>query len=112
MYDLTRGFCVFFFFFSSRRRHTRLQGDWSSDVCSSDLSSFINPAMTRVVPSLTITLVSALEVSMMGILLPAAVMRKRLTELTSGLIFMLTKPSSLMVGLTLSWRPKIGRAHV
>src|SRR5256885_4864855 len=30
--------CVpFFFFFSSRRRHTILQGDWSSDVCSSDL---------------------------------------------------------------------------
>src|SRR5256885_16553125 len=26
-------------FFSSRRRHTRLQGDWSSDVCSSDLAS-------------------------------------------------------------------------
>src|SRR2546426_12647809 len=31
--------CVFFFF-SSRRRHTRLQGDWSSDVCSSDLAVF------------------------------------------------------------------------
>src|SRR2546426_4916690 len=29
--------CIVFFFFSSRRRHTRLQGDWSSDVCSSDL---------------------------------------------------------------------------
>src|SRR5205807_3657343 len=29
---------IFFFFFSSRRRHTRLQGDWSSDVCSSDLT--------------------------------------------------------------------------
>src|SRR2546426_3472417 len=28
---------MLFFFFSSRRRHTRLQGDWSSDVCSSDL---------------------------------------------------------------------------
>src|SRR5256885_4398555 len=27
------------FFFSSRRRHTRLQGDWSSDVCSSDLNA-------------------------------------------------------------------------
>src|SRR5256885_12799593 len=27
----------YIFFFSSRRRHTRLQGDWSSDVCSSDL---------------------------------------------------------------------------
>src|SRR5688572_31019361 len=30
--------CVcFFFFFSSRRRHTRFDCDWSSDVCSSDL---------------------------------------------------------------------------
>src|SRR6266566_2718976 len=28
------------FFLSSRRRHTRLQGDWSSDVCSSDLIGF------------------------------------------------------------------------
>src|SRR5256885_2875608 len=27
------------FVFSSRRRHTRLQGDWSSDVCSSDLDA-------------------------------------------------------------------------
>ena len=30
---------VVFFFFSSRRRHTRYQCDWSSDVCSSDLTS-------------------------------------------------------------------------
>src|SRR5437879_12921653 len=28
-----------FFFFSSRRRHTRYIGDWSSDVCSSDLKT-------------------------------------------------------------------------
>src|SRR5207253_7917059 len=28
----------FFFFFSSRRRHTRWPRDWSSDVCSSDLT--------------------------------------------------------------------------
>src|SRR5262245_64849284 len=28
----------FFFFFSSRRRHTRCLSDWSSDVCSSDLT--------------------------------------------------------------------------
>src|SRR5256885_3153993 len=33
---MAEGVCIFFFF-SSRRRHTRLQGDWSSDVCSSDL---------------------------------------------------------------------------
>src|SRR5690349_3367170 len=30
-----------FFFFSSRRRHTRSLRDWSSDVCSSDLSGTI-----------------------------------------------------------------------
>src|SRR2546421_6878954 len=28
---------MFCFFFSSRRRHTRSDRDWSSDVCSSDL---------------------------------------------------------------------------
>src|SRR5256885_3651895 len=33
----SRVVAVLVFFFSSRRRHTRLQGDWSSDVCSSDL---------------------------------------------------------------------------
>src|SRR5256885_12233637 len=36
IYELSR---IVFFFFSSRRRHTRLQGDWSSDVCSSDLEA-------------------------------------------------------------------------
>src|SRR2546430_6521147 len=30
----------FIFFFSSRRRHTRFDCDWSSDVCSSDLFRF------------------------------------------------------------------------
>src|SRR2546421_5800682 len=35
---------VYFFFFSSRRRHTRSDRDWSSDVCSSDLG---NPAAAR-----------------------------------------------------------------
>src|SRR5256886_3030327 len=32
-----RGGLSFLFFFSSRRRHTRFDCDWSSDVCSSDL---------------------------------------------------------------------------
>src|SRR6266487_4158568 len=32
---------MFFFFFSSRSRHTRWTGDWSSDVCSSDLNEFL-----------------------------------------------------------------------
>src|SRR6266511_440178 len=30
-----------FFFFSSRRRHTRFSRDWSSDVCSSDLTTLV-----------------------------------------------------------------------
>src|SRR5437867_3320306 len=34
------GIYNFFFFFSSRRRHTRSYGDWSSDVCSSDLKQY------------------------------------------------------------------------
>src|SRR5205085_8213029 len=29
--------------FSSRRRHTRFDCDWSSDVCSSDLMLGVNP---------------------------------------------------------------------
>src|SRR5207253_5385624 len=34
----------FFFFFSSRRRHTRWPRDWSSDVCSSDLTFTLDAA--------------------------------------------------------------------
>src|SRR5690606_41090095 len=32
---------ILFFFFSSRRRHTRFSRDWSSDVCSSDLTPWV-----------------------------------------------------------------------
>src|SRR5437867_12176284 len=39
-------FFFFFFFFSSRRRHTRSYGDWSSDVCSSDLTASIRRAIS------------------------------------------------------------------
>src|SRR5437867_10765979 len=44
-----------FFFFSSRRRHTRSYGDWSSDVCSSDLlaqtAPGFSPASTHLAPA-------------------------------------------------------------
>src|SRR6266850_7010002 len=36
---MAAGRSILAFFFSSRRRHTILQGDWSSDVCSSDLAT-------------------------------------------------------------------------
>src|SRR2546427_1365968 len=37
-----------FFFFSSRRRHTRFDCDWSSDVCSSDLMRAMEVAMHKL----------------------------------------------------------------
>src|SRR5256886_6445608 len=37
-----------FFFFSSRRRHTRFDCDWSSDVCSSDLKNLARRTLRRV----------------------------------------------------------------
>src|SRR5690606_40730026 len=38
------------FFFSSRRRHTRFSRDWSSDVCSSDLTGagLLDPVTTAL----------------------------------------------------------------
>src|SRR5256886_9727826 len=36
------------FFFSSRRRHTRFDCDWSSDVCSSDLTLGLSGHITRL----------------------------------------------------------------
>src|SRR5256886_11988355 len=41
MLVVTRDVYVSCFFFSSRRRHTRFDCDWSSDVCSSDLERFV-----------------------------------------------------------------------
>src|SRR6266705_4819945 len=35
--NIEKTWCYECSFFSSRRRHTRSYGDWSSDVCSSDL---------------------------------------------------------------------------
>src|SRR5256886_8646230 len=43
---------VCFFFFSSRRRHTRFDCDWSSDVCSSDLSDLALLALCADEPCL------------------------------------------------------------
>src|SRR5437762_5678786 len=37
-----------YFFFSSRRRHTRYIGDWSSDVCSSDLLGVLEEAIAAI----------------------------------------------------------------
>src|SRR2546430_2782940 len=39
---------MIFFFFSSRRRHTRFDCDWSSDVCSSDLAASMASTVAEV----------------------------------------------------------------
>src|SRR5207248_7700252 len=54
------------FFFSSRRRHTRSYGDWSSDVCSSDLPGAGQP---RLQPGAAVHL---LEVDRLQVLVGAA----------------------------------------
>src|SRR5258706_9877665 len=40
------------FFFSSRRRHTRLVSDWSSDVCSSDLTKGSRPIASNPIEAM------------------------------------------------------------
>src|SRR2546430_13627108 len=44
---------VFVFFFSSRRRHTRFDCDWSSDVCSSDLVAEEPGAIAGLFPAVS-----------------------------------------------------------
>src|SRR5206468_5050904 len=39
------------FFFSSRRRHTRSDRDWSSDVCSSDLTKQLDMRLGKLLAS-------------------------------------------------------------
>src|SRR6266478_6810172 len=49
-----------FFFFSSRRRHTRFDCDWSSDVCSSDLGFGIVAGGIRETPAVWATIITRL----------------------------------------------------
>src|SRR2546421_3652132 len=66
----------FFFFFSSRRRHTRSDRDWSSDVCSSDLpmgvlvaiyvSEFAPPRVARIV-RMTLDMLTGVPAIIVGI---------------------------------------------
>src|SRR5256886_12023568 len=57
-------FFFFFFFFSSRRRHTRFDCDWSSDVCSSDLS--IGSLLSALAPTFE-TLLAARIIAGLGL---------------------------------------------
>src|SRR6266481_7931850 len=70
---------IYFFFFSSRRRHTRWNCDWSSDVCSSDLR--LSKANVRLDPDGTATV------------------RMAMTDIGTGTYTILAQIAAEMLGL-------------
>src|SRR5256886_8877177 len=66
------------FFFSSRRRHTRFDCDWSSDVCSSDLPS--STVSIRRRGSLTCSPASTITISRTSMSLSPGIGRPDLTN--------------------------------
>src|SRR5256885_11114555 len=108
---------LMFFFFSSRRRHTRLQGDWSSDVCSSDLVtmimgqvvSFVRETVRQLIADLVGKLISWVmeEVFSLGFGTPVVVAQASAAIAKWG-----KKIGELLKKLTDTIRQKIGRAHV
>src|SRR5207248_3852525 len=71
-----------FFFFSSRRRHTRSYGDWSSDVCSSDLQAETIAVVPSTLWSLTVdpNRPGSLVQSVDGLALAARAVRDQLSN--------------------------------
>src|SRR5256885_11010599 len=84
------------FFFSSRRRHTRLQGDWSSDVCSSDLGLPSGPrgqAMLVIILGLTL---SVLDSTLVNLALPA--MARELQASSAHTLWVVNRSEERRVG--------------
>src|SRR2546428_1821849 len=63
----------YLFFFSSRRRHTRSDRDWSSDVCSSDLGALLREIPADVAVSVDERLVPHLATRREVHIFPAGV---------------------------------------
>src|SRR5256886_11647343 len=59
-------FVCFLFFFSSRRRHTRFDCDWSSDVCSSDLVRIVGRLDVEPEPKLVCVVEAARDLFDLG----------------------------------------------
>src|SRR5256886_12613174 len=83
---------VHLFFFSSRRRHTRFDCDWSSDVCSSDLVRKIfaygfGDLLDEIAHWLILGVILA---ALVAVLLPASVIER---YLGGGLVTMLAMRS-------------------
>src|SRR5437764_7819733 len=54
------------FFFSSRRRHTRYIGDWSSDVCSSDLTRNPGEHQSTIMSARSVVILAVLGTALPG----------------------------------------------
>src|SRR5256885_3854175 len=76
------------FFFSSRRRHTRLQGDWSSDVCSSDLLPALSACRSTLIRGVCTSAgdvrPSASPASTVAVKSPTVVQDRKSTRLNSS----------------------------
>src|SRR5256885_3147813 len=94
------GSCYFlFFFFSSRRRHTRLQGDWSSDVCSSDLvkttKQGVHPSWIVVAAGVS----AALHVGKLPPAVPVLQQQLGLSLLQAGFLLSTVQVAGMVLGL-------------
>src|SRR2546427_513375 len=85
---------VLYFFFSSRRRHTRFDCDWSSDVCSSDLPV----ARLRLLLVACATLGTAAAVSLAGIVGWVGLVVPHVARLLVGPNFVRLLPASALLG--------------
>src|SRR5206468_5761306 len=96
-------FCTISFFFSSRRRHTRSDRDWSSDVCSSDLRSTMRAGLL-VAGALTASgCALTFDATELGV--PTSLAERAQTP-PQGTPFRVTKhPVFLLWGLTGAARP-------
>src|SRR5206468_8381731 len=72
-----------YFFFSSRRRHTRSDRDWSSDVCSSDLSC-AKPATQAAMEMMSCFRISRIASRSMALVLPLWIACKVLSSVLSS----------------------------
>src|SRR5256885_11553687 len=69
-------------FVSSRRRHTRLQGDWSSDVCSSDLPDMAPKLVIGGMPRSNVPMLLSLLALTAGLVVAALLQLRREYELS------------------------------
>src|SRR2546428_4648409 len=88
-----------FFFFSSRRRHTRSDRDWSSDVCSSDL--WLNSTYQGVITARACASVKVCAEAITGIVTTAA------ATTSWASLFIASSPSGSLLGDPVS---DVGRA--